>query len=360
MTNIVSIATALPQHKYDQQEILAFMKNAYNLDESEARILSFLYAQSAIQFRFSVLSDYNNNSSGNFVPSDKNSPYPLLEKRMEIYEAESVKLSIQAIENCLSQKIGKEKITHLITISCTGMSAPGLDLTLVEQLNLPSTIQRTSINFMGCYAAIHGLKMAQQIAESAKEEVNILMVATELCTLHFQKEYTRENAASTMLFADGCAAILLNNDATINQLAQLQFFFSKVNFSGKKDMAWQLSSSGFLMTLSGYIPKIIEADIEQLVHEALQKYGLQQSEITHWCIHPGGKKILDVIQQKLKLSDKQMQPSRKVLNQFGNMSSPTILFVLKEILEEIKDNKAIIFGLAFGPGLTMETFIAIK
>ncbi len=361
MTNIVSIATELPLYKHPQKSILAFMQNAYALNAVDARKLSFLYTQSAIDFRYSVVADYGTDvSHWQFIPNEKNTPYPSLENRMEIYNKESVALSIKAIEKCIDGKIEKEKITHLITVSCTGMSAPGLDLLLMEELELPSTIQRTSINFMGCYAAIHALKMAQQIAESSNENVNIVLVATELCTLHFQQEYSIETASSSMLFADGCAAVLLNNYSIENSFAQLKFFFSKVNFTGKKDMAWQLSSTGFLMTLSGYIPQIIEADIQQLVADALQQYGLEQNQITHWCIHPGGKKIVDVIQQQLNLTNQQVEPSRKVLREYGNMSSPTILFVLKEILEEIKDNKAIIFGIAFGPGLTMETFIAIK
>jgi predicted naringenin-chalcone synthase len=127
---------------------------------------------------------------------------------------------------------------------------------------------------------------------------------------------------------------------------------------GKKDMAWEISSKGFLMTLSSYIPQLIKEDIESLISAALQKENLTHQEIPYWCIHPGGKKIVDVIEQKLSLTAEQTKYARKVLAENGNMSSPTILFVLKEIIESpIKPGERI-FGIAFGPGLTMETFLA--
>jgi predicted naringenin-chalcone synthase len=360
----MGISTAVPENELEQMDIYKFMQRLYTLEANDERKHELLYQRSGIQKRYSCVPDYDLTSTNKLLYDEdaEINIAPTLEKRMSLYQRFAMPLAIKAIDDLLLQNKSytRQDITHIITVSCTGMSAPGLDLQLMEALQLSSNVIRTSINFMGCYAAIHALKMAQQIAETSNENVNIVLVATELCTLHFQQEYSIETASSSMLFADGCAAVLLNNYSIENSFAQLKFFFSKVNFTGKKDMAWQLSSTGFLMTLSGYIPQIIEADIQQLVADALQQYGLEQNQITHWCIHPGGKKIVDVIQQQLNLTNQQVEPSRKVLREYGNMSSPTILFVLKEILEEIKDNKAIIFGIAFGPGLTMETFIAIK
>lgn len=360
MTNILSIATSVPSFKHKQKSILDFMQKMYSLAYEDARKLGFLYNQSDIEYRYSLIEDFSNSKEAwTFIPINNEQTFPNLEARMELYNKESLVLSTQAIENCINNILNVNDVTHLITVSCTGMSAPGLDLAIVEAMDMPSTVQRTSVNFMGCYAAIHALKMAFQIAESTPN-ANIVIVATELCTLHFQKEYSVDGASSSMLFADGCAAVLISNNKNFNALAALKFFFSKVNFSGKKDMAWQLSSQGFLMTLTGYIPQFIEADIETLVNEALQNAHLTKQQITHWCIHPGGKKIIDVIQKKLQLSDEDVKYSRTILKQYGNMSSPTILFVLNEILQDIKNDHAIIFGIAFGPGLTMETFIAVK
>lgn len=198
------------------------------------------------------------------------------------------------------------------------------------------------------------------ICDSSSTKANVVVVCTELCTLHFQKAFTPDNAASSLLFADGSAAVLLSNTIKTDKSLTLQNFYSQIAYQGKKDMAWEISSSGFLMTLSGYIPQLIEHDIEALLNSALQQNNLTKADITHWCVHPGGRKIVDVIEQKLELAASDLQYSRQVLRDYGNMSSPTILFVLKAMMDEPIATGANIFGVAFGPGLTMETFTATK
>ncbi len=279
---------------------------------------------------------------------------------MHWFNEYAVDLSITAIEDCLSGRINKNEITHLITVSCTGMSAPGLDLLVMEAMDLPPDIFRTSVNFMGCYAAVHALKMADAICKN-DTGANVVIVCTELCTLHFQKESTVDNLTSTLLFADGCAAVLVQHDSAKNRGLVLKSFFSNVAFNGKKDMSWALSSKGFLMTLSGYVPELVKEDFDKLIIKALAKGGIAKEEITYWCMHPGGKKILEAICQSTGLKNDDLRYSYEVLNDYGNMSSPTILFVLKKILDELNagDIKGDhILGAAFGPGLTMETFIA--
>jgi predicted naringenin-chalcone synthase len=236
------------------------------------------------------------------------------------------------------------------------MSAPGLDLELLELLQLPGTTHRTSVNFMGCYAAIHGLKLADAFCK-ADPKANVLIVCTELCTLHFQKEYTADNITSSLLFADGAAAVVVSGNNNQEGL-HIDHFYSMVSFGGKKDMAWELSSKGFLMTLSGYIADLIGRDINQLVDDALDTAGLTKKDITHWCIHPGGKKILESIHKSLGFTNGQLQHSYDTLRDYGNMSSPTVLFVLQNIWKALQSKGSErVFGAAFGPGLTMETFI---
>ncbi len=356
MANILSIATALPKHKHKQTDILQFMQHAYGLDNVEARKLAFLYKQSSIEHRYSVIEDFGKQGGGtNF--NDAQNETLNLEQRMDLYNAHATSLSVDAIEKAIKGYISAKEITHLITVSCTGLSAPGLDLTIAETLELESTVFRTSVNFMGCYAAIHALKIAKMICDSTPN-ANVVVVATELCTLHFQQEFTLDNAASSLLFGDGCAAILISNSVVDDKSISLKHFYSKVSYKGKNDMSWQLSSKGFLMQLSSYVPQLIQEDIGGLVEEALSKNGLSKDDITHWCIHPGGRKILDVIQQQLHLSGEDLSCSREVLADYGNTSSASILFVLKKVLEGLQQRSATIFGVAFGPGLTMETFIA--
>jgi predicted naringenin-chalcone synthase len=267
-------------------------------------------------------------------------------------------LSVDAIRACLTGKINPREITHLVTVSCTGLSAPGLDLQVMELMDLPKQIFRTSINFMGCYAAIHALRLAHALCQSEKQ-AKVMIVCTELCSLHFQKDATMDNIASSLLFGDGAAAVLVTSDDFPAKGLRLESFYSEVLTKGKKDMAWELSSSGFQMTLSNYIPELIEEDFASLVKTALDQAGVRQSEITHWCIHPGGKKILESIHKSLRFDDGQLEKSYEVMKNFGNMSSPTILFVLEKMIKALGAGEpAKIFGAAFGPGLTMETFLA--
>ncbi len=167
-----------------------------------------------------------------------------------------------------------------------------------------------------------------------------------------------DNIASSLLFGDGSAAVLLTHDDYNQKGLRLDHFYSEVLTRGKKDMAWELSSSGFLMTLSGYVPELLEEDFSPLVIRALEKAGIKKEKITRWCIHPGGKRILDTIHKSLELTCETLDNCYAVLKDYGNMSSTTILFVLKDIMKTslTKDEK--IFGAAFGPGLTMETFVA--
>lgn len=357
MSKITSIGTAVPAYKHQQQDILGFMQRVYALGEAEKRKLRFLYHHGGIDTRYSVIPDYSLPANGweFFSASENLEPFPSLEKRMQCFRREALPLSMQAVKQCLGD-LPAQHITHLITVSCTGMSAPGLDLELMEELQLPPTTWRTSVNFMGCYAAIHALKLADAFCKLDKA-ANVLIVCTELCTLHFQKEYTVENITSSLLFADGAAAVLVTGDPGREGLT-IDHFYSTVSLRAKKDMAWELSSQGFLMTLSGYVADLIGEDFDQLVTNALKAGNLDKKDITHWCIHPGGKKILEAVYKSLAFANGQLQYSYDVLLKYGNMSSPTVLFVLQNIMNDLKSKETNrIFGAAFGPGLTMETFI---
>lgn len=361
MSKITSIATNTPEHGHSQHSLFQFADAVYSRDPIETRKLRFLYRQSGIETRYSVLPDYSMPMGERtfFANSKDLEPFPTLEQRMKTYSDTAVTLSVNTIRDCIKEKIKADEITHLITVSCTGMSAPGLDLDIMEAMELPVNTHRTSVNFMGCYAAIHALKLAHAFC-CCTPGANVMVVCTEFCTLHFQKENTTDNIMSSLLFADGCGAMLVQQAENVKGL-RLQNFFSEVAFNGKKDMSWQLSGKGFLMTLTGYVPELLREDFEKLVTKALTAAGISRNEITHWCIHPGGKKILQVIEESLALKDGELACSYDVLKNYGNMSSASIVFVLQLLMREIElqpDNAANIFAAAFGPGLTMETFLA--
>jgi predicted naringenin-chalcone synthase len=355
LSKIVAIGTAVPDYKHKQDDILDFMQLVYAPLDSDKRKLRFLYRQGGIDTRYSVIPDYSLPAAEwqFYSPTENLEPFPKLEQRMQWFQQAAAPLSLKAVRNCVERFPGTT-ITHLITVSCTGMSAPGLDLELMELLQLPATTFRTSVNFMGCYAAIHALKIADAFCKADKK-ANVLVVCTELCTLHFQKENTVDNMTSSMLFSDGSAAVLVSGDDEQPGL-KIDSFYSTVALKGKKDMAWELSSKGFLMTLSSYIADMIGENFDELVIDALKASGQDKTSISHWCIHPGGKKILEAVHNSLGFTNGQLQPCYDILSEYGNMSSPTVLFVLERIMKKLdltKSNK--IFGAAFGPGLTMET-----
>lgn len=353
MTFISAIHTAVPSFLHPQMDILRFMQTYLSLDERTARMAQLLYRRSGIEQRFSCLPDFSANFSEQslFSRSDV-----LVSKRLEIYEKEALALSKEALEKVL-EGIDKQTITHLITVSCTGMSAPGLDIQLVKALGLSPTIVRTSVNFMGCYAALHGLKLADAFCQSTKP-TRVLVVCVELCTLHLQQDASLEAITSGLLFADGAAACLVENQPSKKEAIQIDAFFSKLALEGENDMAWHISETGFLMRLSSYVPKLVETELQTLVQEAMQKSEGEVSEIKHWLIHPGGKEILQAAQRSLQITEEQLNPSYSVLKKHGNMSSATILFVLKKWWEENATAKnETTFVAAFGPGITMESML---
>ena len=350
----------MPSYRHKQDDILQFMQLVYAVDETEKRKLKFLYRQSGIENRYSVIPDYSRDiMEWKFYPQTENlEPFPSLEQRMIYYNKYAAPLSVDAIRKCIHGVVHHDEITHLITVSCTGMIAPGIDLQIMDLMNLSKNIYRTSVNFMGCYAAIHALKMADAICKS-NQDAKVVIVCTELCTLHFQRDATPDNIASSLLFGDGSAAMLVCHDNNRDRGLRIENFYSEVITKGKRDMAWELSSSGFVMTLSGYIPELIEEDFSPLVTRAFRESGHDIKNVTNWCIHPGGKRILDAIHRSLDFKNGELQNCYDVLKEFGNMSSATIVFVLQKIMHAIKSgsSKELIFGAAFGPGLTMETFL---
>lgn len=360
MSYCLAVGTALPEFAHPQATILQFMAQLVPLPEPEAARLAKMYARSGINTRHSVLPDYGCGPEARrmYPPTPDLEPFPGLSQRMAVFQQEALPLALKAVQACLdkSHSLQRTDITHIISVSCTGLSAPGLDLMLLKALELPGSTVRTGVNFMGCYAALHGLKLADAICKSQPEAV-VLLVCVELCTLHFQKDPSPDNLAANLLFADGAAAALLCGAAKrpAGPVLQLTGFASEVALQGWSDMAWDLSESGFLMRLSAYVPELLQQGIAPLVQRALGGLGLSQADVSHWAIHPGGRKIVEVTEQALGLSA--LEASRQILAECGNMSSPTVLFVLERIWEHFLrwQPQERVLAAAFGPGLTLET-----
>lgn len=359
MAKIIAIATAVPPYKHRQEDLLDFMNGAYGAGEKERRILSYLYRHSGIDTRYSVIPDFTlPMDEWEFFPHSPDlEPFPSLEHRMEWYKMHALPLSLQSAQKCLDGVMDNSELTHLITVSCTGMSAPGLELLLMDALGLEANISRTAINFMGCYAALHGLKMTNDIV-MAHPAAKVLVVCTELCTLHFQKQFTEDTVTAPLLFADGSAAALVCGNDHPAPGMHMDSFYAEVLKDARDSMSWNLSSTGFVMTLSADVPELFRADIGPLKERAIQKAGYAPDAIKYFCIHPGGKRILEALAKGLSLTADDMASSYKILREYGNMSSATILFVLSDMWDMLlADKGAPVFAAAFGPGLTMESLI---
>jgi predicted naringenin-chalcone synthase len=349
MPFIEEIATVNPAFCHKQEDILHFMQSV--APASEHRKLKMIYQKSGIQTRYSVLADYSKSPQQyHFYPNNPDlEPFPNVEKRMQIFKKEALHLALQAVKH-----LDVTDITHLITVSCTGLSAPGLEIDLIRELRLPTHLVRTSVNFMGCYAGFHALRLADAFCKS-QPNAKVLVVDIELCTLHFQKTPNEDNFLANALFADGGAAVLVSNDASKASYELLQFN-SQLVLEGEQSMAWEISPSGFLMTLSSYVPQLLAKNIETLFYKVIENANYQFSDIDFWAIHPGGRRILESIEQNLTLKSSQVAASYEVLRRYGNMSSATIFFVLKALKSSIKPDNTI-FACGFGPGLTMESLI---
>ncbi|ANQ52316.1 type III polyketide synthase [Flammeovirga sp. MY04] len=342
MTYIHKITTASPKNVYSQSELEKLMHEVYQFNtEKEERLMRMIYHKSGIDKRKSVIDD--------FLQFFKSDIPPSLEERIDVFKDKGLALAKNAADSCLVDE-DRSSITHIITVSCTGISAPGIDIDLIQLLELQHTTVRTTVNFMGCYAAFHALRLADQICKSTPKS-KVLIVDVELCSLHFQNKTDDDNLLANTLFADGAAAILLSSDKRTDSLFEIDDFASRLSFQGKKDMAWDLSSTGFQMKLSTYVPRLIEQDIKVLLDDVLNDKNIQRDQL-RWAFHPGGQRILTSIAKALSIDLEDLQPSFEVLKENGNMSSVSILFVLKKISQINEDNP--IFAAGFGPGLTME------
>jgi len=361
MSYITAIGTANPIHRFSQSTIADFMLRSMKLNNGDGRKLKTIFKATGIEYRHTVIEDYGRTGDYTFFSRAANfEPFPSTENRLHFFREHALGLSVASVKDLLSstKSFDVKEVTHLIVVCCTGMYAPGLDIDLVKKLGLKTSVQRTAINFMGCYAAFNALKVADAFCKS-DGDAKVLIVCTELCSLHFQPEGTDDNLLANALFADGSASVLVESKTSSTIRLKLASFHNDLSQNGEQEMAWTVGDLGFEMRLSAYVPEIIKSGIAAITNSLLEKISKKLSDIQHFAIHPGGKKILEVIEQELGITKEQNQKAYDVLQRYGNMSSPTVLFVLKEIIKSLTKNNQgdHILSFAFGPGLTLESMV---
>jgi alkylresorcinol/alkylpyrone synthase len=307
--------------------------------------------------------------------------------RNDTYIREAPALLLGAARQAVEEAAGIEAsdVTHVVTVSCTGFYAPGPDYAVVRGLGLGASTQRFHLGFMGCYGAFPALRMASQFCAADPDAV-VLVVCVELCSLHLHSSGDADTIVASSVFADGAAAAIVTARPAPagSTVLHLDAFETVLTPVGEDDMAWTIGDQGFDMVLSSYVPKIIDEHItgalEPLWAQVPALRGVVPADIEDWAIHPGGRSILDRVEDRLALAPAQLAASRSTLAEVGNMSSATVLFVLRRILHgtppadvpgrpDLAEGAAAassgagagrVCAMAFGPGLTVETALMTR
>ncbi len=367
-----SLEFAVPDTVLVQDEVRDLYAAQPQLSRLAARVASAAFNGSGIERRYTVLEEMDRSGTAEdpvfFDASTRRililPPVP----GTGVYAREATELYIRAAARALAACEGVEvaDITHVITVSCTGFFSPGPDYKIVRALGLRPDVARFHLGFMGCFAAFPALRQAKSICEAEPDAV-VLVVSAELCTLHVRIADDQDTILGASLFGDGAAAAIVTGRdlGSPGPVLRLDHFTTVLTPVGEEAMAWNIGDHGFEMVLGTYVPHIIDDHIIEalapLLAGAPSLQGRPYSQIEHWAIHPGGRSILDKVQTKLHLSPEQLAPSRETLRDYGNMSSATVLFVLKRILDQPSaDDEERICGMAFGPGLTVESALMTK
>jgi alpha-pyrone synthase len=339
------IATAVPANDIHRQ-FVEFAANMLN-DRRARTIFDRLAAKSDIHHRYSCL---HVNHASSDVSTDAwrfygSGRFPTTEERMKIFEQCAPFLARKALDRLAVSSDEKRRIRHVLVTCCTGFYAPGLDYDIIDHLGLPDSTERTMVGFMGCYAAINGLKLARHIVRSDPEAM-ALVVNLELCSLHFHETQDLNEVISFLLFGDGCAAALVGGEPRGFEIDS----FVATRIENTSDLiTWRVGDFGFDMVLSGQVPNQIAKAVKE------KKVAITgDAPVDLWAIHPGGRAILDAVESGLELGEDDLLASRRVLSCFGNMSSATVMFVMEKLLNDAKSGQRGC-AMSFGPGMTAET-----
>ena len=370
---ILGIGTAVPAYGVGYEAASQLAKRLSCEDDQQRRVVDVLYRRTRIENRGSVLLDEDLERGG------VNDFY----ERAKRYMREAVPLATRASRAALSGAgMHAEAITHLVTVSCTGFAAPGVDIALMDALGLPATTERVHVGFMGCHGAINGLRVAEALIHRDPKHV-VLLTSVELCSLHYQYGFDPDRIVSGSLFADGSAAVVLrsnpsdgendregfdilsfetfhpasvaeNDDAAIAATA-----FPRIVATGsclvpdsREAMTWHIGDHGYEMTLSAEVPELIRGHLRKFLTDFLARHDESIDSIGGWAVHPGGPRILSASESTLGLADTALATSRAVLREHGNMSSATMLFILERFLAGDQPRPWLMLG--FGPGLEIE------
>ena len=362
---ILSLGTALPPTVLPQEDALCIAQMVDQAAGVQTPRMPSLYAATGVHSRRTVLGETvirdmreGTRCSGSpFLPPDGiNFPGPTTAERMRLYADEAPLLACRAAGAALySAQLRGKDVTHLITVSCTGFSAPGVDVAVIRKLGLPPTVERTHIGYMGCHGAFNGLRVANAFS-TVQSDARVLLCAVELCTLHYHYKRDMQATISNALFGDGAAAVVgVPKEAAAADAWRVAATGSCLIPDSESAMTWTIGDHGFEMSLSKHVPRLIALHLRPWLESWLHKHGVAIGQVSSWAVHPGGPRILDAVEESLVLPRGATDVSRAVLAQYGNMSSPTILFILERLRAAGARRPCVALG--FGPGLMAEALL---
>jgi alkylresorcinol/alkylpyrone synthase len=337
---LAALATAVPDHRYEQDEIFQTLIPR-GFTAAQQRLARRVFRRCGVEHRHTVIELHE--------PIEAMSAAA----RNQRYIAEAVDLGERAARAALAATtLHAETIDELVFVSSSGIDLPSLDLRLAARLDFRPDIRRLSVLGMGCNGAVPGLVRGFQSAHGPPGRT-VLVVALEISSLQYQLNQELENVVVSALFSDGAAAAVISPRGARG--ASLVDAASQCDYRGFEYISSHLTDRGFQGRMTVEVPGAIETAIGPFVDGLLARNGLTRSDVAHWCFHPGGPKILEGVQRALGLADRHLEHSYAVLRDYGNMSSPTVMFVLRRIeeLHALRGGDVAVL-VAFGPGLTFD------
>lgn len=350
MPRVISVGTANVPNSYDQHVAKQFARDLFTKRRDDIERLLPIFDNTLIENRHFCYPREWFTREHTFV------------ERSESFVENGLKLSIDAINECLKKADAEySDFDHIIYVTSTGISAPTIDALLINELKLNTHLKRTPIWGLGCVAGAVGLSRALEYVKAHPESA-VLLIALEICSLAFQKDdFSKSNIVAIALFSDGAAAALIagkNHRLYKSSDISLLNSCTTTYYDSLDVMGWDIIETGFKAIFSKDIPTIVKNNVKTNIQEFLEQYGLSIPDLKHFVLHPGGAKVLDEYENALGLKNGSINHSRKILRDHGNMSSPTVLYVLNDFMTNGKYNPGD-YGLisALGPGFSSELIL---
>lgn len=344
MPKIISVGTSAPPFKYRQEEIREAALEHFQLGLRETRRLISVFDHVGVSQRcFCVPLEWFRRS------------HPFGEKN-NLYIRWAEELSVQAISRCL-ERVGAAPgdIDQLVFVSTSGMSTPSIDAKLINRMGFRPDVLRTPIFGLGCAGGAGGIARAAEFAR-ARPRQRILLVSVEISSLTFQPgDFTKSNLVASALFADGAASVLIEGDEGGADGLEILAHQSVLWRNTLEVMGWDFTESGLRVIFAKSIPSLLKKHLRQDLQQFLEAHEIELSQLSRFAVHPGGAKVLESFQESLDLGKADLDASRLILDRCGNMSSPTVLFILEEQLQrrEFRPEELGVCA-AFGPGFSAE------